>query len=139
MLSHKNWLINVAVAVLEKDSFNRVAADAKLTRGRRLKIYSSQRGVFPSGGPHVGGGGSGGDPGLETSGKSARSLGFSTCYPCNFSRPELQAKLYIPAAYGCPNHLLTNHLSVFYPPRYKKRIAARSGGRRGREWIKARR
>src|SRR5579863_9635403 len=43
-----------------------VAADAKLTQGRRLKIDPPRRGVLRSGGPHAGGGGSGGDPGLET-------------------------------------------------------------------------
>src|SRR5271168_3233420 len=43
-----------------------VAADAKLTQGRRLKIDPPRRGVLLSGGPHVSGGGSGGDPGLET-------------------------------------------------------------------------
>src|SRR5271166_5035511 len=43
-----------------------VAADAKLTQGRRLKIDPPRRGVLRSGGPHVGGGGSGGDPGFET-------------------------------------------------------------------------
>lgn len=46
-----------------------VAADAKLTRGRQLKIDPPRRGVLPSGGPHVGSGGSGGDLGLETAGK----------------------------------------------------------------------
>ena len=52
MLSHKNWLIDVAVAVLEKDSSDRVAADAKLTLGRRLKIshpsvgYSQAEGLM---------------------------------------------------------------------------------------------
>ena len=40
----------------------------KLTQGRRLKIDPPRRGVLPSGGPHVGGGGSGGGPGLETAG-----------------------------------------------------------------------
>jgi hypothetical protein len=45
-----------------------VAADAKLTQGRPLKIDLPRRGILPSGGPHVGGGGSGGDPGLETAG-----------------------------------------------------------------------
>ena len=38
MLSHKNWLINVAVRGSREGLLDRVAADAKLTRGRRLKI-----------------------------------------------------------------------------------------------------
>jgi hypothetical protein len=38
MLSHKNWLINVAVRASREGLLDRVAADAKLTRGRRLKI-----------------------------------------------------------------------------------------------------
>ena len=42
-----------------------VAAGAKLTQGRRLKTDPAWRGVLPSGGTHAGGGGSGGDPGLE--------------------------------------------------------------------------
>ena len=46
-----------------------VAADAKLTQGRRLKIDPPRREVLPSGGPHVGGGGSSGDPGLEAAGQ----------------------------------------------------------------------
>jgi hypothetical protein len=43
-----------------------VAADAKLTQGRRLEVDPPRREVLPSGGPHASGGGSGGDPGLET-------------------------------------------------------------------------
>src|SRR5271169_3176656 len=46
-----------------------VAADAKLTQGRRLKIDPPRRGVLRSGGPYAGRGGSGGDPGLETAGQ----------------------------------------------------------------------
>jgi hypothetical protein len=38
MLSHKNWLINVAVRASREGLLDRVAADAELTRGRRLKI-----------------------------------------------------------------------------------------------------
>jgi hypothetical protein len=57
------------------DGFVRCLFDAwacccrcKLTQGRPLKIDLPRRGILPSGGPHVGGGGSGGDPGLETAG-----------------------------------------------------------------------
>src|SRR5579875_613786 len=46
-----------------------VSADAKLTQGRRLKTDPPRRGVLRTGGPHAGGGGSGGDPGLETAGQ----------------------------------------------------------------------
>ncbi len=49
-----------------RNGFTPVAADAKLTQGRRLKIDPPRRGVLRSGGPHVGGRGSGGNPGLET-------------------------------------------------------------------------
>src|SRR5271166_660963 len=46
-----------------------VAADAKLTQDRRLKIDPPQRRVLRSGGPYAGSGGSGGDSGLETAGQ----------------------------------------------------------------------
>src|SRR5579883_1667625 len=52
---------------LEAEEF--VSADAKLTQGRRLKTDPPRRGVLRTGGPHAGGGGSGGDPGLETAGQ----------------------------------------------------------------------
>src|SRR5208283_5251110 len=48
---------------------NSVAAGAKLTQGRRLKTDPPRREVVRSGGPHAGGGASGGDPGFEKTGK----------------------------------------------------------------------
>src|SRR5215469_13863127 len=41
----------------------------KTDPGRRLKIDPPRHGLLREGGPYAGGGGSGGDPGLETAGQ----------------------------------------------------------------------
>ncbi len=46
-----------------------VAAGGKLTQGRQLKTDPPRHGLLRWGGAHVGDGGSGGDPGLETAGQ----------------------------------------------------------------------
>ena len=65
-----------------------VAAEAKLTQVRRLKTDPPRRGVFRSGGPHAGGGGSGGDPCLEAAGQRAfaRSRGCSSWSASDYNR-----------------------------------------------------
>src|SRR5271170_4224752 len=65
----RSFLRNHAEGIAAVDMFVVVSADAKLTQGRRLKTDPPRREVHRSGGPHAGGGESGGDPGLEQAGQ----------------------------------------------------------------------
>ena len=58
-----------AGTVNESVLYSFVAAGAKLTQGRRLKTDPPRREVVLGGGPHAGGGASGGDPGFEQTGQ----------------------------------------------------------------------
>src|SRR5713101_197718 len=63
------WLIVASHnPTIPKEFFRTMRLSLPQTNFFGLKIDPPRRGVLPRGGPHVGGGGSGGDPGLETAG-----------------------------------------------------------------------